>query len=300
MGRVPCQQEQSLKHNHSLSRRKPPFVAGEGGPGSLHASIRSALATVFSAALLALAAWLPGAVPAAAQEDAQAGLVIVHGDGSLTTQCVTFAEESITGAELLVRGGIDVAMEASSMGATICRLAGEGCAYPQAPCFCRCEGTPCLYWSYWRLTGDRWTYSTLGASYSRVRAGDVDGWRWGEGAIDRAQAPPDVTFAAICDGQAGALAAESGEIVESDGEDVAKVAERIKDAEPSAAIAPAAARPLDDARRTPAPAPGVATQAGSDGDPVTMLAAVIGLAVALPLVALTIAVLRRDRRGNRA
>ena len=238
---------------------------------------------------------LLSSAPLSAQDGAQAGLVIVHGDGSVTTQCVAFAEESITGAELLVRSGLDVAMEASSMGATICRLDGEGCDYPQASCFCQCEGSPCIYWSYWRLAADGWTYSNLGAGNSTVRAGDVDGWRWGEGTVERAEAPPALTFADICVEEKEELTTESTE--------GARESSRVS-------VTPGAAVTVD---MHPTIDPGIATAAVSgqavsaaapqanDGiAPVTVLAVVLGLAVALPLAGLTVALLRRRTKGDRA
>jgi chemotaxis protein CheC len=49
------------------------------------------------------------------------------------------------------------------MGATICRIDGEGCNFPTESCFCQCQGSPCIYWSYWRLTEGEWRYSNIGA-----------------------------------------------------------------------------------------------------------------------------------------
>ena len=86
----------------------------------------------------------------------QAALVIVHGDGRVVTRCVGFSEAQITGADLLQRSGLDLNIEASSMGATICRIDGEGCTFPQESCFCQCEGASCNYWSYWRWENGEW------------------------------------------------------------------------------------------------------------------------------------------------
>jgi len=281
--RAPRQQERTLRRNRSLPRRGLPYADNDSGPGNLRNPTLPAAR--LSAALLALVLWLLGTAPAAAQQNAQAGLVIVHGDGSVTTQCVSFAEESITGADLLVRSGVDLAMEASGMGVTICRLDGEGCDYPQAPCFCQCEGTPCMYWSYWRLAGDEWTYSTQGAANTRVRAGDVDGWRWGAGTVDHAEAPPAVAFDALCPGQAEKQAAGRTEATE--------------------AVGAPTENGEGDAQQASAPVSGTASSgAAPQSDlathPVAALAIVVGLAVALPLAALAIALLRRRSRENRA
>ncbi len=284
---MPCRQERPLKHSRNFRAIRPSDIAARGTQENPRRSAQSASSAFYRAALLALAVLLLSSAPLSAQDGAQAGLVIVHGDGSVTTQCVAFAEESITGAELLVRSGLDVAMEASSMGATICRLDGEGCDYPQASCFCQCEGSPCIYWSYWRLAADGWTYSNLGAGNSTVRAGDVDGWRWGEGTVERAEAPPALTFADICVGEKQELTAESAVGAVGTEENAgASVA-------PVAAVAASAAEPGP-------PVSAAAPQANDGIAPVTVLAVVLGLAVALPLAGLTVALLRRRTKGDRA
>jgi hypothetical protein len=166
--------------------------------GNPRPSAKSAPSAFYLVFLIAVAALLLVASPVAAQEDHRAGLVIVHGDGSVVTQCVAFTEATISGADLLARSGLDMAVEASSMGATICRLDGEGCDFPAETCFCQCQGSPCVYWSYWRLNDGVWQYSNGGAGNTTVRDGAVDGWRWGLGTVDAAEPPPDITFADIC------------------------------------------------------------------------------------------------------
>jgi hypothetical protein len=144
-----------------------------------------------------LFALLPGR--AYAQEENRAALVVVYGDGTVAQKCVAFAEESVSGYDLLLRSGLPSRVEASAIGPTVCSIGGEGCDFPQESCFCRCQGSPCIYWSYWRLQEDgAWRYQTLGAGNTHVRNGDVEGWRWAEGTTRAAQAPPDATFDAIC------------------------------------------------------------------------------------------------------
>ena len=140
------------------------------------------------------------ASPARAQEGAQAGLVIVTGSGEAATYCVALApDETITGSELIQRAGVQAVVEQNAMGGTICSLNGTGCAFPAESCFCRCQGTPCVYWSYWRQDdAGVWQYAVAGASNTRVRAGTVEGWVWGEGTTDAAQSPPASTLADIC------------------------------------------------------------------------------------------------------
>ncbi len=88
--------------------------------------------------ILALMSLLLIASRAQAQDGARAGVIVVHGDGSVTQQCVRFDEESISGYELLKRAGLTLGVEASSTGASVCSIDGEGCNFPQESCFCKC------------------------------------------------------------------------------------------------------------------------------------------------------------------
>jgi len=149
--------------------------------------------------LLLLVAWaLPGA--AIADEPSRAGLVVQFGDGHIETRCVSFQEEEISGAELLLtRSGFDIIVDASSgMGITVCQIDAEGCPYPGKPCFCQCMGGgECAYWNYFYMEPDssEWTYSALGAVLRQVRNGSIEAWVWGDGTT-----PPafDGTFESIC------------------------------------------------------------------------------------------------------
>lgn len=140
---------------------------------------------------------LPGA--ARAQDQNQAGLVVVFGDGRIEQQCVAFTEESISGYELLQRSGLPLSVEAGAIGPTVCSIDKEGCSFPAESCFCRCQGSPCIYWSYWRLEdGGTWHYQSLGAGNTKVRSGDVEGWHWAAGTTQKAEEPPVASFADIC------------------------------------------------------------------------------------------------------
>jgi hypothetical protein len=162
--------------------------------------------------------------PALAQQTGphRAGLVVVHGDGSTTSTCVTFSEESISGAELLRRSGLGVTLGAyGGLGYGVCAIGGGGCPAGQ-DCFCECRGSPCAYWVYSHLGSDgSWAISGVGASGWEVGDGDVDGWVWGDGSA----APPAVAFEQICPSQGAGPA------------------------EPTAAVLPA----LNAASATPAP-----------------------------------------------
>jgi hypothetical protein len=158
--------------------------------------------------VVAVSAALIGGVapasPAFAQEPNQAGLLVVQGNGAVLSSCVSFSEESVSGYDLLVAAGHDLTSEQAAMGATICSIEGEGCAYPQESCFCRCQGSECIYWSYWRLTEAGWQYANLGAANQRVMPGDVQAWVWGPGTSGAAPEPPPTSFASLCQAPASA------------------------------------------------------------------------------------------------
>ncbi len=105
----------------------------------------------------------------------RAGLVVDMGDGTTLTRCVTFSEEEISGLDLLERSGLEVVTNRD----VVCAIEGTGC--PDSNCWCQCQGTPCVYWTYWHWRDGAWQYSQAGAAGYRVRDGDVEGWRWGAG-----------------------------------------------------------------------------------------------------------------------
>ncbi len=146
----------------------------------------------------ALMAWL-GVTPLQAQDLNRAGLVVVHGDGQVETRCVAFDQEEITGYDLLAQSGLSLRTDVTSMGTTICSLDGEGCD-ESSTCFCQCQRSPCIYWSYWQWDGTTWRYANLGASNSTLGDGALEGWVWAEGRIgqDAAIMPPPLRFDEIC------------------------------------------------------------------------------------------------------
>ncbi len=146
-----------------------------------------------------LMAVLLGPSLAWANEPNRAGLVIQFADGQTETLCVEFKEKEITGADLLVRSGLDAVVDPSSgLGIIVCRIEDHGCDYPTEACFCQCSGSgPCAYWNYfYREPGqDSWSYAALGALRHQVKPGSVDAWVWGDGTTLPAS---DLTFEAIC------------------------------------------------------------------------------------------------------
>lgn len=139
-------------------------------------------------AIVLLALWR---IPAFAQSPHHAALVVDFGDGRVLVRVVAFAEDTITGVDLLRRSGLDVAiMENLGGGAALCAVEGVGCPPTPQDCFCQCRGGACRYWSYFHLQGGAWVYSGTGAAGRALRDGDVDGWVWGDGRA----APPLLTW----------------------------------------------------------------------------------------------------------
>lgn len=152
-------------------------------------------------ASLVLGACGGSANPASPQ---RAGLVILHGDGTLRQACVEFSEPSISGYELLARSGIAVVVDPrNAMGVLVCSIDGEGCSFPQEDCLCACRGTgACTYWAYFVRGADgSWSYSPVGASMRQVSDGDVDAWVWLTHAgaeVPEVPTLPTVDLAALC------------------------------------------------------------------------------------------------------
>ncbi len=110
-----------------------------------------------------------------------AGLVVRHGDGRVTYAYVPFEEDAISGIDLLKRSGIShVTISFGGLGEGVCSLEGEGC--PAAECrrsVCQGPGANAPFWQYFRQSAPgEWRPLTLGASSTKVRDGDVDGWSW--------------------------------------------------------------------------------------------------------------------------
>jgi hypothetical protein len=128
--------------------------------------------------------------PAAGQELNHAGLVVRHGDGRITYAVVAFPEVSISGIELLERSGIPVVtVSFGGLGDGVCSLESEGC--PASECrqrVCQGPGDDSPYWRYFRqaIPGD-WQVLALGASATKIRDGDIDGWSW---TPEEANLPP--------------------------------------------------------------------------------------------------------------
>jgi hypothetical protein len=127
----------------------------------------------------------------AAQDSGYAAVIVDLGDGRVVVRVVAFSEETITGAELLLRSGLDAALLSGwGAGTAVCALEDVGCPPTPQDCFCQCRGADCRYWNYFHLQEGRWVYAPVGAGDHRLSDGDVDGWVWGDGAT----APPVLSW----------------------------------------------------------------------------------------------------------
>jgi hypothetical protein len=143
---------------------------------------------------IVFALWAAGsAAPALADGPVHVGLYIQFEDSSSVTRCVTLDPadyppgREATGLDVLRQSGLDLAFETGGgFGVKICKLDKTGCDFPAEDCFCRCQGNPCQYWTYWYAENGAWKYSSVGANGRQVKDGDVEGWVWGEGKT----APP--------------------------------------------------------------------------------------------------------------
>jgi len=146
------------------------------------------LAVLLSAVMLAtlaplapLAAFVPGC---AAAGSGHAAVVVEHGDGSVTTRCVSFGTATVTGEQLLNSSGVAWSGQSfGSYGLAVCALDSEPAHYTG------CPGQD----SYWAIFvsrgGGAWQLSSIGISSLTLAAGDAEGFRYVPAAGDPA-APP--------------------------------------------------------------------------------------------------------------
>lgn len=130
------------------------------------------------ALLVSLAGW---AGSASAAPLSYAGVVVRHGDGRMAYGYVGFTESEISGIELLKRTGLDVVTVGfGGLGEGVCSIDEHGC--PATDCRKRvCQGPSDQdpFWQYFRQSEPgNWQWVALGASSTKVRNGDIDGWSW--------------------------------------------------------------------------------------------------------------------------
>ncbi len=139
-------------------------------------------------------------IAAHAQTTNRAGLVLLRSDGVVQTYCVAFAEDTISGVELLQRAKLPLITQPSGNNAAVCKIGNDGCNFPAEDCFCRFGGGQRgEYWAFWQLRDATWEYAQLGAGTARVQNGDVNGWAWGAGESGSGLQPPVRTFEQICE-----------------------------------------------------------------------------------------------------
>jgi len=116
----------------------------------------------------------------------RAGLVVTFGDRSSLLFCIEFAEDSISGLELIKRSGLPLLLSASG---GVCSIDGEGSSDP-TDCFAFCKGGgSCQYWAYYQWSDGAWRYSPVGSGARTVRDGDIDAWAWGPGGLSSGAVP---------------------------------------------------------------------------------------------------------------
>ena len=133
---------------------------------------------------MALASPIVQAQPLAAVH--HAGLVIQHGDGSLTWAVIPFSGATVSGIDLLKRSGIAVVtVPFGALGDAVCQIEREGCPVPE------CQRTVCetsarsSFWRYYERGPDgAWHSTALGASATKTHDGDVFAWSWGNGDLN--------------------------------------------------------------------------------------------------------------------
>ncbi|MCU1454842.1 MAG: hypothetical protein JWN46_2988, partial [Acidimicrobiales bacterium] len=114
----------------------------------------------------------------------RATVVVDTGDGVVWAACISFdgvisGRDALDRADGLIPGLNPVFDTYGGLGAAVCQLRGVG----RPPPNCLSGGAD--YWGYWR----NGRYSGGGASATKVRDGDTEAWRWGQG--ERPGAPTD-------------------------------------------------------------------------------------------------------------
>ena len=172
------------------------WAATEGDPVSALAglqkedgSIGGTYANTYSTAeaLLGLAG-RPLSALAQPWQSNRAGVVVQSGEGQVVTACVRFAEDTLTGFDLLVRSGLQVnSLTDPGLGTAVCGIENTGC--PVDDCFCAMPA----YWSYWEPGPTGWAYAATGAGQTQVVNGSLNGWSWGDGVV-----PAFYSFQDVC------------------------------------------------------------------------------------------------------
>lgn len=135
-------------------------------------------------------------VPASAAGYGRAGVVVVHGNGTVSTDCVRMDRPEMSGFKLLKQSSFEYRKAHFGFGPAICWIDGEGQKTTDPDdCFGDPDGES---WNYW--TQDKGetapTESGVGAGDRRVRRGVVDYWIWSTYPADT---PEGLSVSDICD-----------------------------------------------------------------------------------------------------
>jgi hypothetical protein len=124
-----------------------------------------------------------GATCAGAAEGPSAGVVVDFGDvadagpppAGVVARCIPI-EGRTTGGDALKAAGFTLRVQ----GGLVCAIDG----YPASGCGERTGQRLYKFWSYWRADAGSgtYTYSAIGPAAARVEDGDIEGWRFVEGA----------------------------------------------------------------------------------------------------------------------
>jgi len=113
----------------------------------------------------------------------RAGLVIGKNDGQIKTACIEFEQDFISGMALLKQSGFPI-VEKDGFIISIDETASKDSSQ---------MGGDDYFWSYWKME-EVWIFQNVGANYSVVRDGDVEGWSFGGGSSNL----PSTKFSDIC------------------------------------------------------------------------------------------------------
>jgi len=136
-------------------------------------------------ALLLCAAVLVGA-PASTMVAGEAGLIVEHGDGSVTYVLVVFPEEEIASIDLLRRSGLSLStVDMGGLGEAVCTIGNDGCGVSDCRIrLCQSGDPDSPFWHFMRIDASgEWIFQPLGASGTKVRGGEVDLWSWTSGEV---------------------------------------------------------------------------------------------------------------------
>lgn len=128
-------------------------------------------------------------------ESHEAALIVDYGDGTITYAIVPFAEESVSGYELLRASGLSlVSIRFGGLGEGVCSIEEHGCSVAECRRLCQTSNPSSPFWQYFsKPDGGDWQAHARGASGVIVEHGDIEGWSW----TGTEPSLPDLSFAEI-------------------------------------------------------------------------------------------------------